>query len=130
MHTVLECLLFCTEYYERLELCIRSNVSSTYKIDFSTIVMTITMICFRWSKRSGHNKAQILYYIAENFELRKSEYIGRLVKNKSSSLKIAEREVNEAIERLFHWAAYADKYGGNVQVRPSSFSLKSYFVQE
>jgi hypothetical protein len=27
-----------------------------------------------------------------------------------------EREVDLSIQRLFHWAAYCDKYGGTVQV--------------
>jgi hypothetical protein len=29
----------------------------------------------------------------------------------------AEKEVKVAIQRVFHWAAYTDKYGGTVQVR-------------
>jgi aldehyde dehydrogenase (NAD+) len=29
----------------------------------------------------------------------------------------ALQEVDLSIERLFHWGAYADKYGGAVQVR-------------
>ena len=28
----------------------------------------------------------------------------------------AREEVELAIQRLFHWGAYADKYGGTVQV--------------
>ena len=28
----------------------------------------------------------------------------------------AVKEVEATIARIFHWAAYADKYGGNVQV--------------
>ena len=28
----------------------------------------------------------------------------------------AERELDASIGRLFHWAAYADKYGGEVKV--------------
>ena len=29
---------------------------------------------------------------------------------------VAHEEVDLAIQRLFHWGAYADKYGGAVQV--------------
>jgi len=29
---------------------------------------------------------------------------------------VAREEVNLTIQRLFHWGAYADKYGGTVQV--------------
>jgi len=68
-----------------------------------------------WRKRSGHNKAQIMFYIAENFELRKGEFINCLVNSYGCSYEKAEEEVETCIKRLFHWAAYADKYGGNVQ---------------
>jgi len=33
------------------------------------------------------------------------------------SLDDAKAEVDAAIERLFHYGAYADKYGGSVQVQ-------------
>jgi len=32
-------------------------------------------------------------------------------------------EVDLSIKRLFHWAAYADKYGGTVQVCIGTFTL-------
>ena len=69
-----------------------------------------------WQKRSGHNRAQITYFIAENMELRKEEFIKTLVESCGSSREDAAKEVDETVHRLFHWAAYADKYGGNVQV--------------
>ncbi|XP_057312854.1 aldehyde dehydrogenase family 16 member A1-like [Hydractinia symbiolongicarpus] len=68
-----------------------------------------------WSKRSGHNKAQLTYFIAENLELRKDEFVRCLIDSTSCSVEDAEKEVDTSIQRLFHWAAYADKYGGNVQ---------------
>ncbi|XP_066935468.1 aldehyde dehydrogenase family 16 member A1-like isoform X2 [Clytia hemisphaerica] len=68
-----------------------------------------------WQKRSGHNRAQITYYIAENLEQRKEEFIKTLVESCACSREDAVKEVEESIHRLFHWAAYADKYGGNVQ---------------
>ncbi len=33
------------------------------------------------------------------------------------SLDDCKEEVDASIRRLFHWGAYADKYGGQVQVR-------------
>ena len=49
-------------------------------------------------------------------ELRKEEFIKTLVESCGSSREDAAKEVDETVHRLFHWAAYADKYGGNVQV--------------
>ena len=70
----------------------------------------------RWGKRAAHNRAQIVYYIAENLELRRSEVAGRLANMTGRGLKECEQEVDLAIQRLFYWGAYADKYGGTVQV--------------
>ena len=36
-------------------------------------------------------------------------------------------EVDLSIKRLFHWAAYADKYGGNVQVSVLECPTFSFF---
>ena len=49
-------------------------------------------------------------------EQRKEEFVKTLVESCACSREEAVKEVEESIHRLFHWAAYADKYGGNVQV--------------
>ena len=54
--------------------------------------------------------------MAENLELRREEFAGRISVLTSRSVEDSRREVDLAIERLFHWGAYADKYGGSVQV--------------
>jgi aldehyde dehydrogenase (NAD+) len=68
-----------------------------------------------WANRTGHNRAQILYYIAENLSARADEFARRLVAMTGCSEGDAGREVALSIERLFTYAAYADKYGGTVQ---------------
>ena len=37
-------------------------------------------------------------------------------------------EVDASIQRLFYWGAYADKYGGTVQVKTSEIPCKNYDV--
>ena len=68
-----------------------------------------------WEKRTGFNRAQILYYIAENLELRKKEFADRLFEMSGKPLKDCTDEVECSITRLFYWAALADKFGGTVQ---------------
>jgi aldehyde dehydrogenase (NAD+) len=63
-----------------------------------------------WSKASAHNRAQVLYYIAENLAARGDEFTARIAAQ--TGAKNAEREVQASIERLFYWAAWADKYDG------------------
>jgi len=69
-----------------------------------------------WGKRAAHNRAQIIYYLAENLEQRRSEFANCLGSLTGGTEEAGFREVDLSIKRLFHWAAYADKYGGAVQV--------------
>jgi aldehyde dehydrogenase (NAD+) len=63
-----------------------------------------------WSKATAHNRAQVLYYIAENLAIRAEEFAARLAAMTGS--KDPQREVQASIERLFYYAAWADKYDG------------------
>jgi aldehyde dehydrogenase (NAD+) len=62
-----------------------------------------------WAKATGHTRAQILYYIAENLSARADEFARRL---RDMTGARGEDEVDAAIERLFTYAAWADKYDG------------------
>uniref|UniRef100_H3AYW5 Aldehyde dehydrogenase domain-containing protein n=1 Tax=Latimeria chalumnae TaxID=7897 RepID=H3AYW5_LATCH len=68
-----------------------------------------------WGKRAAHNRAQIVYYMAENLELRREEVARRLGALTGISLEEAQQEVDLSVARLFYWGAYCDKYGGTVQ---------------
>jgi len=63
-----------------------------------------------WAKATAHNRAQVLYYIAENLAVRAEEFAARLAAMTGS--KNPEKEVEASIERLFYYAAWADKYDG------------------
>jgi aldehyde dehydrogenase (NAD+) len=69
-----------------------------------------------WSKATAHNRAQVLYYIAENLALRADEFAQRIAAQ--TGAKDAAREVQASIERLFYWAAWADKYDGQAHQPP------------
>ncbi|MEM7472027.1 MAG: aldehyde dehydrogenase family protein [Pseudomonadota bacterium] len=68
-----------------------------------------------WSKTTGHLRAQILYYLAENLSARAAEFAARL---KSMTGKAGDKEVETAISTLFTYAAWADKYDGQVHGVP------------
>ena len=63
-----------------------------------------------WGKTTGHLRAQILYYIAENLSARAGEFAARL--DALQGGKGGAREVDASIQRLFTYAAWADKYDG------------------
>ena len=67
-----------------------------------------------WSGVAGHNRAQILYYIAENLEARAAEFRDRIAALAGGGAKAAEAEVATAVRRLAFYAAHADKYDGQV----------------
>ncbi|MGC2450605.1 MAG: aldehyde dehydrogenase family protein [Candidatus Sulfotelmatobacter sp.] len=69
-----------------------------------------------WAKTTAHNRAQVLYYCAENLSLRRTEIIGRLAA--SVGEQQAAKEVDLGIERIFSYAAWADKFDGAVHNPP------------
>ncbi len=70
-----------------------------------------------WGKTSAHNRAQVLYYMAENLSLRQEEIARRL--SAVVGEEQAKREVAISIERIFTYAAWADKFDGAVHNPPS-----------
>ncbi len=68
-----------------------------------------------WGKATGHNRAQILFYIAENLSARADEFARRL-KDLTGSSGLAE--VEASIQRLFTYAAWSDKYDGAAKSVP------------
>ena len=68
-----------------------------------------------WAMRHGYNRSQILYFIAENLDARQEEFARRIAEMTRVSPKRAQIEVELSVERLFTYAAWADKYGGAVQ---------------
>ena len=71
-----------------------------------------------WSSQSGHGRAQILYFLAENLAIRESEWIKRLETLCGVTNKQAKAEFNESLTRIFSYAAWADKYDGAVHSAP------------
>ncbi|MGF6118846.1 aldehyde dehydrogenase (NAD+) [Janthinobacterium lividum] len=70
-----------------------------------------------WTGATAHNRAQVLYYIAENLAARADEFAARIAAMTGS--KNPEKEVQASIERLFYYAAWADKYDGLAHQPPT-----------
>ena len=71
-----------------------------------------------WARLAGHQRAQILYYLAENLSARAAEFAARLSAMTGEVTTTAASEVEAAIARLFTYAAWADKYDGAVHDVP------------
>ncbi|HZU68205.1 MAG TPA: aldehyde dehydrogenase family protein [Ktedonobacteraceae bacterium] len=71
-----------------------------------------------WAVGTTHNRAQILYYIAENLAVREEEFARRIVQQTGRSYSDALSEVEASISRLFSYAAWTDKFEGFVHRPP------------
>lgn len=71
-----------------------------------------------WGTTTAHNRAQVLYYIAENLDARRNEFIELLSRLSGNRSKAATAEFDLCLRRIFHYAAYTDKYDGRVHSTP------------
>jgi aldehyde dehydrogenase (NAD+) len=80
-----------------------------------------------WGAATAHNRAQVLYYVAENLASRASEFEARLRSMTGCVAEFAQREVALAVQRTFWYAAWADKFDGAVHAtRTSNVTLAMY----
>ena len=73
-----------------------------------------------WARTSAHARAQVIYYLAENMIQRREEIAHRLAGaiGPDTSEARAALETDLSIERIFAYAAWADKYEGVVHHPP------------
>jgi aldehyde dehydrogenase (NAD+) len=69
-----------------------------------------------WPKATAHTRAQVLYYLAENLAQRRDEISHRLAAAVGETQALAE--VDLGIQRIFTYAAWADKFDGAVHHPP------------
>jgi aldehyde dehydrogenase (NAD+) len=69
-----------------------------------------------WEKTTAHNRAQVLYYIAENLSQRRDEIAERLAAVVGRQQAVLE--VETGIQRIFAYAAWTDKFDGAVHNPP------------
>jgi acyl-CoA reductase-like NAD-dependent aldehyde dehydrogenase len=86
-----------------------ANVPQCTRKDLRNAVESAAKSGPGWAKRTGYNRGQILYRLAEMLEARRQEMIDTLIRfggSKSASL----REVDVTVDRLVYYAGWADKY--------------------
>ena len=78
----------------------------------------------KWRSMSAHARAQVLYYAAENLDIRKDEFAQTIQLMTGENGK---DEVDQALENIFYFASWADKFEGtihNVPIRGVSLAMK------
>jgi aldehyde dehydrogenase (NAD+) len=69
-----------------------------------------------WAKAAAHQRAQVLYYLAENLSQRRDQIVHGLAVVAGEAQAAAE--VSLSIERIFSYAAWTDKFDGAVHNPP------------
>jgi aldehyde dehydrogenase (NAD+) len=71
-----------------------------------------------WSGMTAHGRAQVLYFLAENLNARSGEFIQRILSLSGKDEESARGEFELCIQRIWHYAAMADKYDSCVHATP------------
>ncbi len=71
-----------------------------------------------WSTATAHNRAQVIYYLAENLNSRANEFQQRMVELTGVTRRAARKEFEATLSRLFSYGAWADKFDGAVHSPP------------
>ena len=72
----------------------------------------------KWGGMTGHSRAQVLFYLAENLMIRREEFANRISQMTGRTKADALKEVDTSIDRIYTYAAHADKYDGQVHHTP------------
>jgi acyl-CoA reductase-like NAD-dependent aldehyde dehydrogenase len=86
------------------------NVPWATRKDFRNAMVAARKAQAGWIKRSAFNRSQILYRIAEMMENRRALLENELVQLLGLNPTEATEEVNAAIDRMFWYAGWADKF--------------------
>ncbi len=71
-----------------------------------------------WSMTTAHNRAQVIYYIAENLSARAEEFTRRIAQLSGKSTADSATELVKCLDRIYTYAAMADKYDSYVHSTP------------
>jgi aldehyde dehydrogenase (NAD+) len=71
-----------------------------------------------WSTGTAHNRAQVMYYIAENLDARADEFVQRIDQLSGRGPVAARAELDCCVRRIYTSAAMTDKYDGRVHATP------------
>lgn len=87
-----------------------ANVPQCTRKDLRNAVEAAAKAGPKWAARTPYNRGQILYRLAEMLESRTDEMTAALRQFTGDAAESAEHEVALTVDRLVHYAGWADKY--------------------
>ena len=107
-----------------------ANLCKASRKDFRNAVVAARKAQSSWADKTGYNRGQILYRIAEMLEGRAAQFISEL-QSMGLSTKEATKEVHDAIDTWVYYAGWCDKYQQLVSaVNPVASSHFNFTVPE
>ena len=92
------------------------DVAKANRKDVRNCVEEAAKACSK--QMTNFNRSQILFYLAENLEIREKNFVELLIGLSGLSLSEAKKEFTESCERLFYYASMADKFEGVIHNPP------------
>lgn len=86
-----------------------ANIQQCTRKDFRNAVEAAAKAGPGWAKRTAYNRGQIIYRLAEMIEARAGE-MAEAIQLHGATKAEATKEVSATIDRLIHYAGWADKY--------------------
>lgn len=86
-----------------------ANAAQGSRKDIRDAVVAARKAFSDWSARSGYNRGQILYRIAEMLEERRGQFVDQVAAAEGVSAERASSVVDEAIDRWVWYAGWTDK---------------------
>ncbi len=86
-----------------------ANIPQCSRKDLRNAVEAAAKVGLGWAKRTGYNRGQILYRLGEMLEARAGE-MADAIQLGGASKAAAAREVAASVDRLIHYAGWADKF--------------------
>lgn len=107
-----------------------ANMCMATRKDLKSAVAAARKAQDDWQNKTAYNRGQVLYRLAEMLETRKTSFIGEM-KQLGFTKKAAEKETEEAIDRLVYYAGWCDKYTALFSaVNPVASNHFSFSVHE
>jgi aldehyde dehydrogenase (NAD+) len=95
----------------------RAEVGRGNRKDLRNAVESAETAVGAWSSATAYNRAQVLYYLAENLEASQAQLVNALCSGGLDEDQAVE-EFKATVDRTLHYAAWADKYEGSVHQAP------------
>src|SRR5947199_3119519 len=86
-----------------------ANVPQCTRKDLRNAVEAAAKAGPGWAKRTAYNRGQIIYRLGEMLEARSREMAEAIMLSGVSQTD-ADKEVTASVDRLIHYAGWADKY--------------------